>query len=103
LLARATGLRRFPVQIPYGVAVSVDEFTEKEEKNLIVIKATIHTERDAHKPILIGKRGTMLREIGTRAREDLENLLGCRVFLELFIKVQEGWSHDPRALVEIGL
>ena len=90
-------------EIPYGVAVTIDEFTEKEERNLVVIKATIHTERDSHKPILIGKRGAMLKEIGKRAREELESLLGCKIFLELFIRVDKGWTQDPRALTEMGL
>ncbi len=90
-------------EIPYGTGVSIDEFTEKEEKHLIVIKATIHTERDSHKPILIGKRGAMLKEIGTKAREELEALLGCKIFLELFIRVDRGWTQDPNALTELGL
>ncbi len=90
-------------EIPYGVAVTIDEFTEKEEKNLIVINATVHTERDSHKGILIGKRGAMLKEIGTKAREELEALLGCKIFLELFIRVDEGWTKDPNALREMGL
>ncbi len=90
-------------EIPYGVAVTIDEFTEKEEKHLIVIKATVHTERASHKGILIGKRGAMLKEIGTKAREELEALLGCRIFLELFIRVDEGWTRDPNALTEMGL
>jgi len=90
-------------EIPYGVAVTIDEFTEKEEKNLIVVKATVHTDRDSHKGILIGKRGAMLKEIGTQAREELEALLGCRMFLELFIRVDEGWTRDPNALREMGL
>ncbi|MPZ77043.1 MAG: GTPase Era [Deltaproteobacteria bacterium] len=90
-------------EIPYGAGVSIDEFTEKDEKNLIVIKATIHTERESHKPILIGKRGAMLKEIGQRAREELEALLGCRVYLELFIRVDQGWTQNPYALTEMGL
>jgi GTP-binding protein Era len=90
-------------EIPYGVAVTVDEFSEKEEKNLIVVKATIHTERDSHKPILIGKKGAMLKEVGKQAREDLEKLLGCRIFLELFIRVDSGWTQNPRLLTEMGL
>lgn len=90
-------------EIPYSTAVTIDEFSEKEDKNLVVIKATIHTERDSHKPILIGKRGTMLKEIGRQAREELEGLLGCRIFLELFIRVDKGWTQDPRALNELGL
>ena len=90
-------------EIPYGTAVTIDKFTEKEEKDLIVIKATIHTDRESHKPILIGKKGAMLREIGRQAREEIERLLGCRLFLELFVKVDTGWSQDPRALTEFGL
>jgi GTP-binding protein Era len=90
-------------EIPYGVAVTIDEFTEKEEKNLIVIKATIVTARESHKPILIGKRGSMLKQVGQRSREELEALLGCRIFLELFVKVDRGWTQDPSALTEMGL
>lgn len=90
-------------EIPYGVAVTIDEFTEKEEKNLVVVKATIVTDRESHKPILIGKRGSMLKAIGQRAREELEALLGCKIFLELFVKVDRDWTRDPNALVELGL
>jgi GTPase len=90
-------------EIPYGVAVTIDEYTEKEEKNLIVISATIHTERDSHKGILIGKRGSMLKEIGKQAREELEALLGCRIFLELFVRVDADWTQNPHLLTEMGL
>jgi GTP-binding protein Era len=90
-------------EIPYGVAVTIDEFTEKPEKNLIVINATIHTERDSHKPILIGKRGAMLKEIGIRTRAELEALLGCKIFLELFIRVDKDWTQRPHTLSEMGL
>lgn len=91
------------LEIPYGVAVTIDEFTEKTEKNLIVVKATIHTERDSHKPILIGKQGSMLKEIGTQTRAELEGLLGCKVFLELFIRVDKDWTRRPHSLTEMGL
>jgi GTP-binding protein Era len=90
-------------EIPYGVAVTIDSFTEKEEKNLIVIAATIHTERDSHKGILIGKRGAMLKEIGKQARAELETLLGCRMFLELFVRVDLNWTQNPNLLSEMGL
>lgn len=90
-------------EIPYGTAVAIDEFAEKEEKKLIVIKATILVERESHKPILIGKKGAMLKEIGRQAREELEALLGCRIYLELFVKVDRGWTEDPSALTELGL
>ena len=90
-------------EIPYGVAVTIDDFTEKDEKNLIVIAATIHTERDSHKGILIGKRGAMLKDIGQQARTDLEKLLGCRIFLELFVRVDPNWTENPNLLSEMGL
>ena len=90
-------------EIPYGVAVTIDEFTEKEEKNLIVIAATIHTERDSHKGILIGKRGAMLKEIGQQARQELEKIFACRIFLELFIRVDLNWTQKPNLLTEMGL
>ena len=90
-------------EIPYGVAVTIDEFTEKEEKGLIVIGATIHTERDSHKGILIGKRGAMLKQIGQQAREELEKIFGCRIFLELFIRVDPDWTQNPNLLAEMGI
>lgn len=90
-------------EIPYATAVTIEEFKEKEEKKLVVIKATVLTDRESHKPILIGKKGAMLKEIGRQAREDLEAFLGCKVFLELFVKVDKGWSQDPHTLTELGL
>ncbi len=90
-------------EIPYGVAVVIEEFSEKPEKDLVVIKAAIHSERESHKPILIGKKGAMLKKIGSQAREELEGLLGCKVYLELFVKVDRGWTQDPNAIKEFGL
>ncbi len=90
-------------EIPYGTAVSVQGFEEKDGGGLVVIAATIHTERESHKPILIGKRGAVLKEIGSSAREDIERLLGCRVYLELAVKATPGWSRDPRSLAAFGL
>jgi GTP-binding protein Era len=90
-------------EIPYAVAVTIDEFVEREEKGLVVIRATIHAERESHKPILIGKKGLLLKEIGTAARSELERLFGCKIFLGLFVKIQPGWTQNPRALDEMGL
>lgn len=90
-------------EIPYGTAVSVQRFEEKNDGNLVVIAATIHTEREAHKPILIGKHGAALKEIGVAAREDIERLLDCRVYLNLAVKVTPGWSRDPQSLESFGL
>lgn len=88
-------------EIPYSVAVTVDRFEEKE--NVTVISATIHVERESQKPILIGRQGARIKAIGQAAREALERLLGRRVYLELFVRVQEGWTKDERRLREFGL
>jgi GTP-binding protein Era len=89
-------------EIPYATAVEVEEFKEREEKNLIAIKATIQVERESQKGVLIGKKGQMLKEIGRLAREDMEALLGAKVFLELWVKVEKNWREDPRALRRMG-
>lgn len=91
-------------EVPYATAVTIDAFEERPpEQNLVVIKATIHVERDSQKAILIGKGGGRLKLIGQQARRDLERLFGCRVFLELFVRVQEEWSSDLRRIKEFGL
>lgn len=89
-------------EIPYAVAVTVNSFKEDEQKNLIRIQADIHVERPSQKGIIIGKGGAMLREIGKQARLDMEKLLGARVFLELWVRIQKKWRKDPRALKEFG-
>jgi GTP-binding protein Era len=89
-------------EIPYSTAVEVEEFIEREEKNLIVIKATIQVERESQKGILIGEKGRMLKEIGRLAREEIEAFLGVRVFLELWVKVEKNWREDPQALRRLG-
>ncbi len=90
-------------EIPYSSAVVVDEFKEKEDKNLVVIKATIQVERESQKGIIIGEKGRMLKEIGSLARQEIESLLGTKVFLELWVKVEKDWREDPRALRRLGL
>ena len=89
-------------EIPYATAVEVEAFQEREEKNLVVIRATIQVERDSQKGILIGGKGRMLKEIGRLAREEIEALLGVRVFLELWVKVETNWREDRRALQRLG-
>jgi GTP-binding protein Era len=89
-------------EIPYAVAVTIGSFKEDEHKNLIRIQADIHVERPSQKGIVIGKGGSMLREIGKQARLDMEKFLGSRVFLELWVRIQKKWRKDPRALKEFG-
>lgn len=90
-------------EVPYAVAVSIDAFAEKPEKRLVVITATIHVARESQKPIVIGERGARLKGIGQAARRELEALLGTRVFLELFVRVQADWTSRPARLREFGL
>ncbi len=90
-------------EVPYAVAVTIDEFTERAEKNLVVIKATIHVARDSQKPIIIGHRGNRIKAIGQAARRDIEGVLERRVFLELFVRVQEDWTTSPTRIKEFGL
>lgn len=90
-------------EVPYGTAVLVESFTEKPEKQLVVIAATILVKRPTHKPIVLGAGGERLREIGRRARLQLETLLGRRVYLELFVRVEPGWEQSTRRLSELGL
>ena len=101
-MVREKVMRRTREEIPYGVAVQIETFTEKPEKNLVVIQAMIHVERESHKRILVGHRGQMIRDLGKDARIEIERFLGTRVFLELFVRVDENWSQSDRMLRELG-
>ncbi len=101
-MVREKIMRTTSEEIPYGIGVKVDTFTEKPEKNLVVIQATIHVERDSHKKIIVGKGGQKVKSIGQSARREIERLLGTRVFLELFVRVDKDWSQNERMLRELG-
>lgn len=93
-------------EIPYSTAVDVEEFDEsgrRERGGLVRISAVVYVERDSQKAIVIGKKGAMLKAIGTRARENLEKLLGCKVFLALTVKVEERWSERASTLKKLGI
>ena len=89
-------------EIPYQTAVVIEEFVEEPERNIINISAVIFVERMNHKGILIGKKGEMLKEIGTLARADIEKILGTKVYLELWVKVKEKWSERDNLISEFG-
>jgi len=94
-------------EVPYSVAVEVEQFDESEReqgrRGLVRISALLFVERESQKGIVIGKRGALLKEIGTGARQGLERLLGCKVFLQLTVKVDERWSERAEALRRHGL
>lgn len=100
-LIREKVFRLTTKEIPYGTAVVVEDFQEREN-NLVAISAIIMVERDTHKGIIIGKKGSMLKKIGEQARRDIERLLGTRVYLELFVQVQERWTERTAMLRELG-
>ena len=89
-------------EIPYSTAVTIDAFSEEKNGTLIKIHATIHVERDSQKGILIGKNGSKLKKIGEEARKDIERMVGTKVFLKLFVRIQKNWSRDTRALRKFG-
>lgn len=88
-------------EIPHSITVVI-EHIEKRRANVIVIQATVITERDSQKGIIIGKGGNMLKQIGQRAREDIERLLGSKVYLELWVKVRKDWRNRPQDLRQYG-
>ena len=89
-------------EIPYATAVTIDTFREKKEGRLVNIEATIHLERDSQKGMVIGKNGNKLKQIGTRSREQIEQMMGCKIYLKLFVRVQKNWRKDTRAIRRFG-
>jgi GTP-binding protein Era len=89
-------------EIPYSVAVTVESFKARPIKGLIDIQATIHVERESQKPIIIGAAGKKLKRIGEQAREEIEHMVGRKVFLKLWVRVQKNWTRDAGAIRRFG-
>lgn len=89
-------------EIPHGTAVEVTSMKERDDKDIVDIEATIYCEKESHKRIIIGKQGSMLKAIGSRARVDIENLLNCKVNLQLWVKVKRDWRDNLSALKALG-
>jgi GTP-binding protein Era len=98
-LVREKILRTTREEVPHAVAVMVDEW--EDEPNFTRISATILVEKSSQRGILIGKQGTFLKEIGSSARQEIEAFLGHKIYLELHVKVSEGWRQNPRVLHEL--
>lgn len=88
-------------EVPHGIGVELERFMERED-GVVEIHAIIYCERTAHKAIVIGKNGAMLKKIGTLARQECEILFGAKVFLKLYVKAREDWRNSPLALKELG-
>jgi GTP-binding protein Era len=89
-------------EVPYAVAVLVDEFSEKTDKKITYIAATIFVEKESQKGIVIGKGGALLKRIGQLSRAEIEELIGERVFLQLWVKVEKNWRKEPASLRRLG-
>nr|WP_315103568.1 GTPase Era [uncultured Catonella sp.] len=108
-LIREQALRRLKDEVPHGVAVVVDSMKEEKDtsvrhshKNIMNIEATVFCERDSHKGIIIGKKGAMLKEIGTNARHQISDLLGMKVNLNLWVKVKKDWRNSDSLMKNFG-
>ena len=108
-LIREQTLRRLKDEVPHGVAVMIESMREEKDtsvrhshKNIMNIEATIFCERDSHKGIIIGKKGAMLKEIGTNARHQISDLLGMKVNLNLWVKVKKDWRNSDSLMKNFG-
>ncbi len=99
-LVRETALEQLDEEVPYSVACVIEEFRESTDP--VYIRAVIHVERESQKRILVGGGGVRIREIGKAARAKIEELIGARVYLDLWVKVLANWRRDPAALARLG-
>jgi GTPase len=102
-IVREKVLRHTRDELPFSTAVLVDQFEEADERGLMRLYLTILVERESQKPIVIGRGGSMIKQIGTEARQELEAFFNARVFLDLRVKTRANWREDPRMLDEIGI
>jgi GTP-binding protein Era len=100
-LIREAALILLRDEVPHGIAVRIDQYTERGEEG-VYIEATLFVERETHKPIIIGKEGQMLKRIGIAARQEIEKMSGRKVFLQLKVKVRKNWRDDEKTLKSFG-
>jgi GTPase len=101
-LVREQLFRQLGQEVPYATAVTVESFEERAGRGDVIIGAVIHVERESQRPIVLGKGGRRIKEIGAQARRAISELLGCPVHLRLFVRVSPGWSREPRGLRDMG-
>jgi GTP-binding protein Era len=101
-LIREKALQLLEQEIPHGIGVEIMSMKERKEKDIIDIEATIYCERKSHKSIIIGKNGSMLKNIGTKARMDIERFLDTKINLQLWVKVQQEWRDSNHVLKDLG-
>jgi GTP-binding protein Era len=89
-------------EIPHSIAVEIEQMKQRENSDTVYVAAVVYTERDSQKRIVIGKQGSVLKEVGKRARADIETLLGNKIFLELWVKVKKDWRNQAHQLKNFG-
>lgn len=102
-IVREKMLRMLEREIPHGVAVSIEKMRERADKDILDVEAVIYCEKDSHKGIIIGKKGVMLKKISTYARQDMERFFDCKVNLQCWVKVKEGWRNRDGLIHNFGL
>lgn len=100
-IVREKALRTLDDEVPHGIAVEVMTMKKRENKELYDIEVTIYCEKRTHKGIIIGKEGAMLKKIGERARKDIEEMLECKVNLQLWVKVKEDWRDSTNKINQV--
>lgn len=90
-------------EVPHGIAVSIEKMRERPSGDIMDVEATIYCERETHKGIIIGKKGDMLKKISSRARADMENFFQCKINLQCWVKVKEGWRNREGLIHNFGL
>ena len=101
-LIREKAIRLMHEEVPHSIAVAIEEIGPGESEGVVAVTATLYVERDSQKGIVIGKGGTVLRDIGSRARTEMQAILGTRVYLDLRVKLFKEWQRDPRKLERLG-
>ena len=101
-IIREKALMYLQDEVPHGIAVEIEKMKERKDKNLIDIRATIICEKKSHKSIVIGENGRKIKGIGKSARKDIEKLLDCQVFLDLWVKVSPDWRDNNNLLKSLG-
>lgn len=101
-IIREKALLLIDKEIPHGIAVMIDRMEKRQDKDMTDIEATIVCEKESHKGIIIGKKGVMLRDIGMKARPEIERLIGTRVYLQLWVKVKENWRDSDVLVANFG-
>lgn len=101
-IIREKGLHYLDQEVPHGIAVSVEKFSQRANQEIIDIHATIHCEKESHKGIIIGKGGRKLKGIGKSAREEIEKFMGSKVNLQLWVKVNKNWREKEHLVKRMG-